>query len=112
MNYSITRLPNYQITQLPDYPIPLSSAFVSSDVVARRRPRVDLSGPRDFLLRIEQHFFPLCDPASRARDGEEHREHLDREAHRLIDQPRIEVDVRIELAAHEVLVLQGNALQL
>src|SRR4029077_3325899 len=34
------------------------------------------------------------------------------ESHRLINQARIEIDVRIELARHEVLVLQRNPLEL
>jgi len=43
--------------------------------------------PGDLLFGIEQHLLPLRDPAGGPRDGEEHREHVDREAHRLINQP-------------------------
>ena len=75
-------------------------------------PDVDLPRPRDLLLGVEQHLFPLRHPADRARDGEQHREHVHREAHRLIDQPGVEVDVRIELAADEVLVLERDPLEL
>ena len=54
-------------------------------------------------------------PTSHAGDSEEHGVHLDREAHGLIDEARVEVDVRVELAAHEVVIgecgffeLEGN----
>ncbi len=55
---------------------------------------------------------PLCDPPGQAAEGEEHREVIGRVAHRLVDQPRVEVDVRIELPGHEVLVLQRDPLEL
>src|SRR5262249_37446867 len=88
-----------------------SPPLFACNVVATRGARVDLPRPRDFLLRIDEHFLPLGDPSGRARNGEEHGEELDREAHRLVNQSRVEVDVRIELAGDEVLVLEGDALQ-
>ena len=54
---------------------------------------------------------PLSDPARRAGDGEQDGEHLDWEAHRLVDDARVEVDVRVELPLDEVLVLEGDALE-
>ncbi len=50
-------------------------------------------------------------PARHAGDGEQHGEHLHREAHRLVDQTRVEVDVRVQLAVDEVGVRQGGLLE-
>src|SRR5687768_358096 len=47
---------------------------------------VDLLRPRDLGVGVEQHLLPLRHPAYGARDREQDREHLDREAHRLVDQ--------------------------
>ena len=52
----------------------------------------------------------MGDPARGARDGEQHREHGRREAHRLVNQPGIEIHVRVELALHEVVVFESDAL--
>src|SRR5262249_56516845 len=90
----------------------LSCALLPWNVVSLRRSCVDLPWPGDLLLRVEQHLFPLCDPARGPRNREQHREHLDRKAHRLVDQARVEVDVRVELAGDEVVVLQRDALEL
>src|SRR3989337_294610 len=73
---------------------------------------VDLPRPGDPWVRIEQPLLPLREPARRAPDGEEHREHLDREAHGLVDEARVEVDVRVELVLDEVLVLERDLLEL
>src|SRR5688572_10183634 len=77
--------------------------FVERDVVTSLGPLVKLLRARDLRVGVEQHLYPLRDPAHRAGDREQHREHLDREAHRLVDEVRVEVYVRIELAADEVL---------
>src|SRR5688572_32437325 len=49
----------------------------------RRPPRSTLF-PYTTLFR-SQHLFPLRDPARRPRNREQHREHVDREAHRLVE---------------------------
>src|ERR1700692_4840458 len=72
--------------------------------------QVDLARARDFLLGIEQHLFPLRDPAAGARNREEDGEHGHPEAHGLIDQASIKIHVGIKLAGDEVVVLQGDAL--
>ena len=56
------------------------------DVVADRRAGVELPGPGDPLVLLEQ-LHPVGQPPGGARDGEEHGEHLHREAHRLVDEP-------------------------
>src|SRR3989304_6911863 len=53
--------------------------------LAPPRPNVDLPRPRDLLLWVLDHLPPLRQPAHRTGDGEQHREHLHREAHRPID---------------------------
>ena len=55
---------------------------------------------------------PVRQPARRAGDGEQHREHLDREAHGLVDEAGVEVDVGVELAADEVVVGQRDLFEL
>src|SRR5690348_10151359 len=64
-------------------------------------PDVDLPRPCDLLLVVVEHFLPLGEPPRGARNGEQHGEEVRREGHRSIDQARIEVDVRIELAGDE-----------
>jgi hypothetical protein len=53
-------------------------------------------------VRIAAHFHPLRDPARQAADREQHGEHVHRDAERLVDDARVEVDVRVELALDEV----------
>src|SRR6478672_1306679 len=73
---------------------------------------VDLSRPGDLLVLVEQHFLPLRQPARHPAQGEEDREVLGGIAHRLIDEPRVEVHVRIQLPLDEVLVFERDPLQL
>ena len=80
------------------------------DVVADLGAGVELAGPGDLLVLLEE-LHPVGQPPGGARDGEEHREHLDREAHRLVDEPRVEVDVRVELARDEVVVGERDLLE-
>src|SRR5260221_4831352 len=103
---AITKSPIHQLTNSPTL-----RSLLSVCVVPLRVPSIDLSGPRDLLFGVEQHFFPLGQPAGRARDGEKHREHFDGEAHRLVNQAGVEVDVRVQLARDEVVVLERDALQ-
>src|SRR5262245_55060885 len=82
-------------------------------VVALAGAEIDLTRTRDLLLfRVLDHLLPLREPARGARDLEEHREHVDGEAHRLVDDARVEVDVRVELALDEVLVLERDPFEL
>src|SRR5580658_739309 len=85
------------------------TALVDRNVAAFWRSEVYPPRPRDFLLGVEQHFYPLRNPASRAGNREEHREHRHRESHGLIDQPRVEIHVRIELARDEIIVLERDS---
>ena len=93
---------------LLESPLPLFAWHV----VARSFAHVDLPRPRDLLLGIQEHFLPLGDPSDRPGNSEQHGEHIWREAHGLIDQARVEIHVRVEPAFDEVLVLEGDPLEL
>src|SRR5690606_18893715 len=88
------------------------SARGGSDVVAGLRGDVQLAGTADLGGRGVDHLAPLGDPAGQPADREQDGEHVGREAHRLVDQAGVEVDVRVELALDEVVVLEGGLLQL
>src|SRR5580658_1680205 len=66
---------------------------------------VYLARAGDFLLRVGGAFLPLGQPAGHAADREQDREHRDREAHRLVDDAGVEVHVRVQLVADEIVVL-------
>src|SRR3972149_10967448 len=74
--------------------------------------QIELPGAGDLLLRIGEHLLPLSQPAGGAADGEENREHVDRKAHRLVDDARVEIHVRIEFSLDEVLILERDSLEL
>ena len=67
-----------------------------------------LGGEIKDLLRIRKALVPLREPAGRPGDGEEHGEHAARDAQRAPHDPRVEVDVRVELSLDEVLVLERD----
>jgi hypothetical protein len=54
----------------------------------------------------------MGEPADRARNREQHREHVDGESESLVDETRVEVDIGVQLALHEVVVFQRDFLQL
>ena len=58
------------------------------------------------------HFLPVGDPAGESPDGEHHGEHVRRDAHGAVEDTRVEVHVRVELARDEVVVLQGGFFEL
>jgi hypothetical protein len=68
-------------------------ALVDGLVVALRRAGVDLARPADPVLRIRRHLDPVRGPADGARDRKHRREHVHRDAERLVDDPRVEIDV-------------------
>src|SRR5258708_10507934 len=80
--------------------------------VAPRRSLVQLPRPADLVLGIGNHLLPLCDPAHRARDREDAGEHRDGDAERALYDAGVEVDVGVQLARNEIIVLQRDALQL
>src|SRR5579862_3486796 len=89
---------------------PRLPAAIQRRIAAQGVAQVNLSRPRNFLLGIEQHFFPLRDPAGSSRNSEKYGEHGDRETHGLVDEPSIEIDVGVELARYKIVVFQSNTL--
>src|SRR4029453_4405343 len=89
-------------------------SFAARDrhVVAVRGTRIKLAWTPDLLMRILDHFLPLRNPADRAGNREKNGEHRGGKAHRLECDPGIEVDVGIELLLYEVVVVQGDPLEL
>ena len=87
-------------------------AAVQRDVLALAGAEVDLARPRDLLVLVLDHLLPLREPAGHARDREQDAEHLPREPHGLVDEARVEVHVRVELALDEVVVLESDPLEL
>src|SRR5262245_48159995 len=63
----------------------------------------ELARPADLVLRVGDHLLPLRDPADGAREREDAGEHRHRDAERALHDAGVEIDVRIQLAAHEVL---------
>ena len=75
-----------------------------------REFRQHLARAADAHRRIGDHLLPMRHPSHRARDREHHREHRARNADGAVDHPGVEVDVRVQLAVDEVLVLERDLL--
>src|SRR5699024_186659 len=88
------------------------SAVADVRVVPGVGPRVDLARAADPRLGVLDHLAPLRDPTGQTADREEHGEHIRRESECLVDQTRVEVHVRVELALDEVVIGQGDLLEL
>src|SRR4029079_12768960 len=71
----------------------------------------ELSRAADLLIGIRDQLAPLRAHTHGARQGEDRREHRDRNAERLVDDAGVEIHVRIELALDEILVLERDLLQ-
>src|SRR5450631_2566598 len=79
--------------------------------VASHRTGVELPRPADLLVGIRDHFVPLRDPADRPRQREYRREQAHRDSQRTLDNTGIEIDVRVQLARHEVVVFERDFFQ-
>src|SRR5919108_402662 len=90
---------------------PLVSFFYGK-IIPLIRASINLARPGDLLFLVQQHLLPLRQPSRGPSDREQHGEHVDRELHRLVDDAGVEVDVGVELAGHEVVILQRDALEL
>src|SRR4051794_37527050 len=80
---------------------PASTALSDRLDLALRCTGVELARPTDLVLGIGDHLVELRDPADGSRQSEDRREERDRNADRALDDSRIKVDVRIELAGDE-----------
>src|SRR6266481_2005942 len=102
--YELSR--NWRITLAMGLPL------VSRFHFALGRSLVELARPADLVLGIGDHLLPLRDPAHSAREREDAGEHRHRDAQRALHDAGVEVDVGIELAAEEIIVLERDALEL
>ena len=73
---------------------------------------VDLARADDLVLWVLDELIPMGQPARKAGQGEHNREHLGGDSKCFVNHTRIEVDVGVELAFDEILVLKGDALKL
>src|SRR5438046_10015974 len=87
------------------------SALRDRSHVAPLCARVELPRASDLLLGIRNHFVPLRDPAYGPRQREDRSEQADWNTERALHDARVEIDVRVELALHEVIVLERDFLQ-
>src|SRR5437879_2517972 len=89
-----------------------SNPLIDRKVMTRFVPEIDLPRARNFLLGVQEHLFPLRNPAGSTRNREQNGKHGHRETHRLINEAGVEIHVGIELALHEVFVFESDALAL
>src|SRR5215472_7161355 len=89
-----------------------SAALVDRYVVALSRASKQLARTHQLGIGICDHLGPLRHPADRARDREENGEHRGREPHRLQDDPRVEVYIRVQLAADKIIIVERNLFEL
>src|SRR2546425_4467412 len=87
------------------------STAVDRHELPPRGAGVELARPADLVFGVADHLLPLRDPAYRARKGKNAGEHRHRDAERALHDPRIEIDVRVELALDEIVVLERDLLQ-
>src|SRR5258708_38718033 len=73
---------------------------------------IELARTADSHVRIGDHFLPMGNPSCGARDGEHDREHGTRNSESAVDDARIEIDVRVQLARYKVVVFEGDFLEL
>ena len=87
-------------------------ALVAVDPRPCRLSHVNLARTVNLALRIVVHFLPVGNPAGETSDGEHHGKHVRRDAHGAVENARVEVHVRVELALDEVVVLEGGFFEL
>ena len=99
-------------SEAPCRPAGAGRALLDRDVGRLGRPGVDLPRPGDPAAGLVVLLLPVGDPARHPPDGEDHREHARRDAHRPHQDAAVEVDVRVQLPLDEVRVLEAQLLQL
>src|SRR5947199_1858137 len=85
------------------------TALIDRNIVAGIVSEVNLPGPGNFLLGIQKHLFPLRDPPGSPRNREKNGENGHWEAHRLINEAGIEINVGVECPINKVIIIQNNA---
>src|SRR5512142_3029905 len=85
------------------YPLPLLHRHdLAPGGTGEKLPRAP-----QFRVGVAEHLAPLRDPAHRTRQRKNRGKHADRNTERLIDDPRVEIHVGIQLALDEVIVFEG-----
>src|SRR3546814_16693815 len=72
---------------------------------------IKLTWAADFLRRIFDHLVPLRHPADRPGKREQHREHSRRETDRRKNDPRIEIDIGVELLVDKIGIIERDLLK-
>jgi len=89
-----------------------SDAAAGSTLVgALTLAQIHLVRTHDLVVLVVDELVPVRDPAGGTGDGEQHGEVVGGETHSLVDETRVEIDVRIQLALDEVGVTESNLLE-
>ncbi len=76
--------------------------------VAKAGADIDLAGALELEARVFQGFHPVGDPTGEAAEGEHYGEHVLGDAEGAIYDATVEVDVGVEVAGEEVVVVEGD----
>ena len=98
-------------TEFSRIPLRPSRALFDRHVLASGRAGVDLPRTADPLRRRMVHLHPVGDPARQPAHREQHREHLHGNSQSPINDARVEIDVRVELALDEIRIGQRRRFQ-
>lgn len=71
-------------------------------------PNVVLTRSVDVVFWILKELNPVSDPSCNPGDSKEHRVHVSWEAHSSVNQPTVEINIRIKLATNKVLIRKSN----
>ena len=74
-------------------------------------PFVDLPGPNNLVMGVLDELVPMRKPSRKPGQREQHCEVLSRYSYRLVNNARVEVNVRVQLAAYKIIVRQCNSFQ-
>ena len=69
---------------------------------------INLTGPTDFGGRIFNHFFPMGNPAWHASDRKHHREHIQRNTNRAVNNSAVKIDIGLKFAFDKIRILQRD----
>src|SRR5882672_4382366 len=89
-------------------PLLAGSTLFDRNELPPRCAGVELARPADLVFGVADHLLPLGDPAHGSREREDAGEHRHRNAECALHDTRVEIDVRVELALDEILVLERD----
>merc|ERR1711990_519969 len=72
---------------------------------------VDLTRSHNLVIGVFDELRPVSKPSCKSGESEEDGEHLSGDAESLVDNSRVEVNVRVELSLDEVLIRESNLLK-